>query len=159
VRIVSLLPSATEIVYALGLGDQLEGVTFECDFPQDARSKPVVSDTELPQDRPLSARDTERLVTERLERREPIASLDEDMLAKINPELVITQDLCPACGVTAPQVRDALQRLGIDARVVALDPHTLDEVLEGIQTVGRATGTEAAAADLIGGLRSRVEAV
>jgi iron complex transport system substrate-binding protein len=159
VRIVSLLPSATEIVYALGLGDQLEGVTFECDFPPDARSKPVVSDTELPQDRPLTARDIERLVTERIDRREPIASLDEEMLAKIKPDLVITQALCPACGVPAPQVQDALKRLGIDATVLSLDPRTIDDVLTSVVTVGRATETEATAKELIQGLRARIDAV
>jgi iron complex transport system substrate-binding protein len=159
VRIVSLLPSATEIVYALGLGDQLDGVTFECDFPADARSKPVVSDTALPQDRPLSARETERLVSEFTERGESIYTLDRDLLAQIEPDVVITQDLCSVCAVPTPQVKEVLTSLGLKSEVVSLDPHTLEGVLDSIVTVGRATGTDARAAQIVEGLRARIDAV
>jgi iron complex transport system substrate-binding protein len=159
VRIVSLLPSATEIVYALGLGDQLDGVTFDCDYPADAASKPIVSDTALPQDRPLSARETERLVTEFTERGQPIYTLDRDLLAQIRPDIVITQDLCSVCAVPTPQVKEVLASLGIQAEVVSLDPHTLDDVFGSIVAVGRATGTEARATELVEGLRARVEIV
>ncbi len=158
-RIVSLLPSATEIVYALGLGDSLDGVTFECDHPPEARSKPVVSDTALPQDRPLSAREVDRLVAEFMERGEPIYSLDRDLLAQIQPDLVITQDLCKVCAVPTPQVHGVLKELGLKSKVLSLDPHTLDEVLESIIAVGRATGAEDRAKDLCEGLRRRIEAV
>src|SRR5437870_11988298 len=91
VRIVSLLPSATEIVYALGLGDQLAGVTYECDYPPEARSKPVVSDTALPQDRPLTAREVDDLVTGFMDRGEPIYALDKDLIRRIQPDLILVQ--------------------------------------------------------------------
>jgi iron complex transport system substrate-binding protein len=158
-RIVSLLPSATEIVYALGLGDALDGVTFECDHPPEARSKPVVSDTALPQDRPLSAREVDRIVGEFMERSEPIYTLDRDLLTQIQPDLVITQDVCKVCAVPTPQVRSVLKEIGLKSKVLSLDPHTLDEVLDSIEAVGRATGTQERAADLTTGLRRRIDAV
>src|SRR5437870_7081153 len=85
VRIFSLLPSATEIVYALGLGDSLDGVTFECDYPPEARWKPVVSDSALPQDRPLSPREVDELVRGFVTSGEPIYSLDKDLIRRIQP--------------------------------------------------------------------------
>jgi iron complex transport system substrate-binding protein len=158
-RIVSLLPSATEIVYALGLGDSLDAVTFECDHPPEARSKPVVSDSVLPQDRPLSARETDRLVGEFMERGEPIYTLDRDLLTQIQPDLVITQDVCKVCAVPTPQVKQVLKELGLKPKVLSLDPHTLDEVVESIDAVGKATGTADRAAELTTRLRARIEAV
>ncbi len=158
-KIVSLLPSATEIVYALGLGDQLAGVTYECDYPPEARSKPVVSDTALPQDRPLTAREVDDLVTGFMDRGEPIYVLDKDLIRRIQPDLILAQDLCKVCAVPSGQVEDALKDLGSDATVVSLDPNTVDDVIECIVTVGRATGTEERAAGLAAGLRVRVERV
>jgi iron complex transport system substrate-binding protein len=159
VRIVSLLPSATEIVYALGLGDQLDGVTFECDYPAEARSKPVVSDSALPQDRPLSARDVDQLVSGFQARGESIYVLDEDLIRRIQPDLILTQDLCRVCAVPSGQVEDALAKLGCSARVVSLDPKNLDEILSSIVEVGRATGTEERAKDLVSNLRERIERI
>jgi iron complex transport system substrate-binding protein len=158
-RIVSLLPSATEIVYALGLGDSLDAVTFECDHPSEARSKPVVSDSALPQDRPLSARETDRLVGEFMERGEPIYTLDRDLLAQIQPDLVITQDVCKVCAVPTPQVKQVLKELGLKPKVLSLDPHTLDDVVDSIAAVGRATGTAERAGDLTARLRARIDVV
>jgi iron complex transport system substrate-binding protein len=159
VRIVSLLPSATEIVFALGLGDQLDGVTFECDFPPEATSKPVVSDSALPQDRPLSAGEIDRLVGEFMDRREPLYVLDKALIRDIQPDLILTQDLCRVCAVPAGQVEAALAELGCSAEVVSLDPHSLDDVFGCISSVGRATGTEERAAEVVAGLRQRVERV
>ena len=156
-KIVSLLPSATEIVYALGLGDRLEGVTYECDYPEAARGKPVVSDTALPRDRPLSAGEIDRLVGGFMERREPIYALDRDLIRKIQPDLILAQDLCRVCAVPSGQVQDALAELGCSSTVVSLDPRTLDDVLDGILTVGRATETAERAEQLVGDLRERVE--
>jgi len=157
VRIVSLLPSATEIVFALGLGDQLDGVTYECDFPPEARTKPVVSDTALPQDRPLSAAEIDRLVGGFMDRREPIYQLDKGLIRDIQPDLILTQDLCRVCAVPSGQVEDALKELGCSSTVVSLDPHSLEEILDSILEVGRATGTEANAARLAGELRERIQ--
>jgi iron complex transport system substrate-binding protein len=159
VKIVSLLPSATEMVFALGLGDQLEGVTYECDFPAEARSKPVISDTALPQDKPLSAGEIDQLVGEFMDRAEPIYTLDKELIQRIQPDLILAQDLCRVCAVPSGQVEDALRELGCTAEVVSLDPNTIEEIFEGILTVGRATGTEARARELVDGLRDRVDRV
>jgi iron complex transport system substrate-binding protein len=159
VKIVSLLPSATEMVFALGLGDQLEGVTYECDYPTEARSKPVVSDTALPKDRPLSSGEVDRLVGEFMARQEPIYVLNKELIQKIQPDLILAQDLCRVCAVPSGQVEDALSELGCRSEVISLDPNTLDDILDGLLTVGRATGTEANAEALVSELRDRVERV
>ena len=158
-RIVSLLPSATEIVFALGLGDQLDGVTYECDYPAEARSKPIVSDTALPQHRPLAPGEVDRLVGGFMDRRESIYTLDRELIQQIQPDLILTQDLCRVCAVPSGQVEDALAELGCSSQVVSLDPKSMEEVLETLVTVGRATGTEERARELVDGLRDRVERV
>ena len=158
-KIVSLLPSATELVYELGLGDSLEGVTFECDHPSDARSKPVVSDTALPTERPLAPGEIDDLVTEHMDRKEPLYVLDKELIAKIQPDLILTQDLCRVCAVPSGQVEDALDELGCRSEVISMDPQGLDDVLDSFLDVGRATGTDTRARDLVGSLRDRVESV
>jgi iron complex transport system substrate-binding protein len=159
VRIVSLLPSATEIAFALGLGDRLEGVTYECDHPPEARSKPIVSDTALPQDHPLSAGEIDRLVGGFMESREAIYVLDKDLIRRIQPDLILAQDLCRVCAVPSGQVEDALADLGCTSRVLSLDPNTVEEILDCITIVGEATSTEEAAAELVSSLRARMEEV
>jgi iron complex transport system substrate-binding protein len=159
VKIVSLLPSATEIVYALGLEESLEGVTYECDFPPEARSKPVISDTALPQDRALTPGEIDRLVREFMVRQQPIYVLDKERIQRIQPDLILAQDLCRVCAVPSGQVEDALQELGCRANVLSLDPHTLDDVLACVLQVGAATGTGELASSLVNGLRQRIEAV
>jgi iron complex transport system substrate-binding protein len=159
VKIVSLLPSATEIVFALGLGDQLEGVTYECDYPEEARTKPVVSDTALPRDRPLSARQIDDLVAGFMARREPIYVLDKPLIQWVQPDLILAQDLCRVCAVPSGQVEDALAELGCTADVLSLDPHTIDEILESILVVGGATEKRADAEDMVAGLRARINGV
>jgi iron complex transport system substrate-binding protein len=159
VKIVSLLPSATEIAFALGLGDQVQGVTYECDHPAEARAKPVVSTTALPQDRPLSAGDVDELVASFMERGEPIYRLDRELIQKIQPDLILCQDLCRVCAVPSGQVQDALAELGCDAEVMSLDPYTIEDILETIIRVGTVTGTEAAAKDLVDDLIQRIDHV
>jgi iron complex transport system substrate-binding protein len=159
VRIVSLLPSATEIVFALGLGDQLDGVTYECDYPPEASSKPIVSDTALPQNRPLSAGEIDQLVSEFMDRGESIYILDKDLIRTIQPDLILVQDLCRVCAVQSGQVQDALADLGSEAEVISLDPKGLEDILECILAVARATGTEARGKELVEGLRERIERV
>jgi len=158
-KIVSLLPSATEIVFALGLGDRLEAVTYECDFPDEARTKPVVSDTALPQDRPLSAREIDDAVRDHMDGKDPIYRLDKELIQKIQPDLIIAQDLCRVCAVPSGEVEDALAELGCEAEVVSLDPQGLDDVLEGVLEVGRVTGTEARAKELHAELRERLDRI
>jgi iron complex transport system substrate-binding protein len=159
VRIVSLLPSATEIAFALGLGDQLEGVTYECDHPAEARAKPVVSTTALPQARPLSAGEIDDLVTSFMDRGEPLYALDKELIQKIQPDLILCQDLCRVCAVPSGQVEDALDELGCRADVLSLDPNTIEEILQNIAQVGRATSTEATAQQLVERLASRIDRV
>ena len=98
-KIVSLLPSATEIVYALGLGDSLIGVTDECDYPPDAVTKPVVSRSALPQGRPLGSREIDAAVRERMDAEQPLYVLDTDRLRREQPDVILTQDLCRVCAV------------------------------------------------------------
>jgi iron complex transport system substrate-binding protein len=158
-KIVSLLPSATEIVFALGLGDALEAVTFECDHPPQARAKPVVSTTALPHADELSAREIDEEVTARINRGEAIYRLDTARLCEINPDLILTQDLCRVCAVPTGDVQAALDVIGCHAEVVSLDPATLDDVISCIGTVGDATGTGTRAQTLMTHLRERIAAV
>jgi iron complex transport system substrate-binding protein len=159
-KVVSLLPSATEIVFALGLGDALVGVTDECDFPPEAVTKPVVSRSALPQGRPLSAREIDHAVRGTLDANQPLYVLDTDLLRREQPDVVLTQDLCRVCAVPSGQVQQALDRLGLpDARVVSMDPDTLDEVIAQIDAVGKVLGRPEEAAELTASLRERVARV
>jgi len=158
-KIVSLLPSATEIVYALGLGDELAGVTFECDFPPDARNKPIVSGTALPTDRPLGAREIDEAVSATVGSGKPIYTLDAERIRAIAPDLILAQDLCEVCAVPSGAVEDALDVLGCRADVLSLDPASLDEVIACLGTVGEYTGAAARAVTLMDELRGRVQRV
>ncbi len=157
-RVVSLLPSATEIAYALGLGEQLVGVTFECDEPESARrDKTVVvggRDTSG-----MSPAEIDFYVRERLAAGEDLYTLDGGSLAALAPDLILTQDLCRVCAMPANHVEQALDYLGCAAEVVTLDPHRLDDVLETIITVGRHTGTLQQAGHLVTALRRRLSNV
>lgn len=157
VRIVSLLPSATEILFALGRGEEVVGVTFECDHPPEVRSRRIVS-TSAPPDG-LSPREIDALVRERLARGEDLYHLDAGALAGIDPDLIVTQDLCAVCAVDVSEVEDALIHLGCRARVLTLDPMRLDEVIASLEEVGAATGSEAAAAEAMSSLRARLGAL
>ena len=157
-KILSLLPSATEIVYFLGLEEQLGGVTFDCDYPPEAASKPVVSNTSLPVDGELTAAEIDALVVDMMRRGKPLYALDEERIRSIRPDLILAQDLCHVCAVPSGQVTDALQKLGCSARVISLDPHSLDDILDGIEEVGLATGA-ATASERVDALRARVERV
>jgi iron complex transport system substrate-binding protein len=156
-RIVSLLPSATEILFAVGAGADVVGVTFECDFPPEARDRRIVSNTTLPSN--LSPSQIDAAVRARLAAGEDLYTLDEGALRAIDPDLVVTQDLCAVCAVDITEVDQALEHLGCRAAVVTLDPMTLDEVLESIKTVGRATALEARANELVRFLRQRLDLV
>jgi iron complex transport system substrate-binding protein len=156
-RIVSLLPSATEILFDLGLGDQVVGVTFECDFPPAARTKRVVSTSALPPG--LSPAEIDVIVKERMTAGEDLYRLDRGAFADLDPTLVVTQDLCAVCAVDVTEVDDALAFLGCHADVLTLDPMTLDEVLESVRTVGSATGTADRAEDIVAACRARLAAV
>ena len=155
-RIVSLLPSATEILFDLGLGDDVVGVTFECDFPAEARTKRIVSTSALPED--LSPAEIDAVVKERIAAGEDLYRLDRGAFADIDPELVVTQDLCAVCAVDVSEVDDALAYLACTADVLTLDPQTLDEVIASIATAGAATQRDARASEIVEGLRARLDA-
>ncbi len=157
-RIVSLLPSATEIVFALGRGDDLRGVTFECDFPPEAREKLIVSASglEASTDDPDAIDAAVRAATEG---GTPLYRLDEAAIAEIDPDVILTQDLCRVCAVPSGDVDEALGRLGCSAEVVSLDPHTLDEVIDDIDRVGKVLGAEDRATEVTAALRARLDAV
>jgi iron complex transport system substrate-binding protein len=159
VKIVSLLPSATEIVYELGLEDDLAAVTCECDHPARARTKPFATRSALPSDRSSSPGAIDRLVADKMASGEPLYVLDEDLIRGARPDLILAQDLCRVCAVPSEQVTDALAKLGCDSRVISLDPHTLSEIFDGIADVGEATGRAARALEVTATLRDRVRAV
>jgi iron complex transport system substrate-binding protein len=159
VRIVSLTPSATEIVFALGLGDQLEAVTDECDYPLEARTKPVVSRSALPSGRPLSAREIDEAVRIRMDDHEPLYALDRDLIGRIQPDVILAQDLCRVCAVPSGQVEDALAELGVEARVLSLDPNTLEDVIGTIEVTGKLLERAERADALAASLRGRIDAV
>jgi iron complex transport system substrate-binding protein len=153
---VSLLPSATEIVYALGLGENLVGVTFECDEPPAARAEKTVV---------VGGRDTRGMAPDEIDtyvRTQLAAGLDlytlhADALAALQPDVILTQDLCRVCALPSGHVEDALDYLGCHADVVSLDPHSLDDVLDSIVTVGQRAGVPDRATRLVGELRARLD--
>ena len=156
-RIVSLLPSTTEILFAIGAGDDVVGVTFECDYPREARSRTIVSTSALPDG--LSSSEIDAFVVDALARGDDLYRLDEGALAGLDADLVVTQDLCAVCAVDVSVVDDALAHLGCTAEVLTIDPHTLDEVLDSVLVLGRATGHLPEAERLVASLRTRLAAV
>lgn len=158
-RILSLLPSATEIACSLGLQDSLCGITADCDYPPEVRQKPVVSVSALPIDSDSSPQQIDRMVTASVADDRPIYSLDRTVIQKLQPDLILAQDLCRVCAVPSGHVTEALEMIGSTAQVISLDPHTLDEVITGIEEVGRSTDTTDVAADVASALRDRVRQV
>ena len=158
VRLVSLLPSATEIVYALGLGHDLVGVTFECDEPPAARSEKTIvvggRDT-----RGMTPREIDSYVRAQLAAGADLYTLHARALAGLQPDLILTQDLCRVCALPSGHVDEALGYLGCQADVLSLDPHSLGEVLGSILEVGRRTGVPDRAARLVDDLRARLTRV
>jgi iron complex transport system substrate-binding protein len=158
VRICSFLPSATEIVYALGLGDSLHGVSHECDYPEEARAKPRVVTSRIDSDR-LGSAEIDRLVADLMSRGEPLYEVDALALEHARPDLVITQQLCEVCAVSLDDVEAAVARLPNAPRVISLDPHGVDDVLADVVRVGRAAGAEEKAEEVAAAGRERLERV
>jgi iron complex transport system substrate-binding protein len=156
-RIVSLVPHATELLYALGLGDSVVGVTHECDYPPATAALPRITRDVLPAG--LSAAEIDAAVRERTEKGEAIYLLDEDMLAELEPDLIVTQELCPVCAVSYEEVRDVAKKLDPCPTVIALDPKTFGETMGDIRTLAQATDARDAALDLVARQRARVDRV
>lgn len=156
-RIVSLLPSATEILFAVGAGEDVVGVTFECDHPPQARTRRVVSTSALPEG--LSPAQIDQVVSARMAAGEDLYHLDRDALAGLDADLVVTQDLCAVCAVDVSSVHEALDYLACRADVLTVDPGTLAEVLDSVVAIGAATGHRAQAERLTRELSARLAAV
>ena len=156
-RIVSLVPHATELLFALGLGDQVVAVTHECDYPEAAGSLPQITRDRLPGG--LSAAEIDAAVRERTERGEAIYELDAERLQELEPDLIVTQELCPVCAVSVDDVRAVAGTMPSRPRVVALDPHTLGESFGDVRTIAQHTRSRDAALDLIARQRARIDAV
>jgi iron complex transport system substrate-binding protein len=156
-RIVSLLPSATEILYALGVGEQVVGITHECDFPPEAASKPALIKPRV--DPAAAPAEIDRQVSELVARGESIYAVDADLLESLAPDLIVTQDLCHVCAASPDDLAAALSRFSRPPRVLTLTPHSLDEVWQDIIRAGEATNTSRRAEQLAAELQARVQAV
>jgi iron complex transport system substrate-binding protein len=156
-RIVSLVPNGTEILFALGAGDSVVGVSHECDYPEAARTRPVLTGSAL---RPgMSAAEVDAAVAAQVGSGHSLYTLDEARIADLAPDVVVTQQLCPVCAVSTAQVDRALRPLLRCPELVSLDPRTLGEVLADIRRVGAVTGRRDAAESLLAGLERRLEGV
>ena len=157
-RICSLLPGATEIAYLLGLGDQIVGVTHECDYPHEAKQKPVVVRSVIDSSQ-LSCPEIDRRVGELLQAGRGLYSIDEAAFLASGPDVILTQGLCDVCALNYDDVVKAAQRLPRMPAILSLNPHSLSDVLEDISRVGAATGRETAAEALVQDLRRRIDEV
>jgi iron complex transport system substrate-binding protein len=159
VRVLSLLPSATEIVYALGAQDSLCGVSCDCDYPEEVAGKPVVSARVLPISSDTPPGEIDKLVRDQVQAGDSIYSLDRSLIQELRPQVILAQDLCRVCAVPSGHVQDALDVIGCTAEVLSLDPHSLDDVLESVSTVGGVLGMRSRAESVTAGLRSRLARV
>jgi iron complex transport system substrate-binding protein len=157
VRIVSLIPSATEILFALGLDAEICGVSHECDFPPEARTKRVVVYPRIPHG--LPAGEVDRRVRDFVARGESLYSVDAQALIELDPDLIITQDLCHVCAATPDDLASTLAALPRAPRILTLDPQSLADVYGDIRTIGEVTARSTQAARLVASLEARVAAV
>lgn len=153
-RIVSLLPSATEILFAIGAGDDVVGVTHECDFPPQAQRLPRLTSSALPH--AARAADIDRHVRNFLHGGSSLYHLDAELLERLQPDLIVTQELCEVCAVSYSIVDRAARRLASDPRIISLEPSSLEDVFANIVTLGTLTGRERNASDMVASLRERV---
>jgi iron complex transport system substrate-binding protein len=156
-RICSFLPSATETIYALGLEDQLYGVTHECDYPTEARQKPKLTMSEL-----TYSRDSKKIddkVRKALQKGEPIYALNFDALSDASPDVIFTQELCEVCAVSFGEIHRAVSKLPKQAEVVSLDTFTLKDILDSILKIGTKCSRSSEANELVRILNSRIESV
>jgi iron complex transport system substrate-binding protein len=156
-RIVSLVPSATEMLFALGLGSDLIAVTHECDYPPAALELPKITRDVLPAG--LSSAEIDAAVKERTLAGESIYELDTEALHELRPDLIVTQALCSVCAVSYDDVRTIAEEIDTQPMVIALDPHTVGEVLGDARTLAQATDRKEAAVDLVREASSRIDRV
>lgn len=157
-RICSLLPSGTEILYGLGLEDQIVAVSDDCDYPPDVRNKPIISKSVL-SGKNYSSRQIHNLVESHQHKGLSIYDIDEEYLRKVKPDLILTQELCEVCAIPYSQVLKAAKVLDQGPKVVSLEPRTLEDVLDNILLVGKLTGTQTRGEHFVSELRKRIDFV
>jgi iron complex transport system substrate-binding protein len=157
-RIVSLLPSTTEIVCALGLEDSLVGITHECDYPASVIDKPRLTASRISQET-MSSKEIDHAVRSQLDGHGSIYDLDEARLRELNPDLILTQELCDVCAVSYKTVERAARMFEAGVRVVSLEPNTIADIFENIRTVGELTERKSEAAKLVDDLSARLDRV
>jgi len=158
-RICSLLPSSTEIVFALGLEEDLVAVTHECDYPPQARSKPVVVNSILKEKGKLSSAHIDEFVSRSRLEGKSVYLIDSERLREIKPDLIITQGLCDVCAVSENEVTEVCEILENSPEILSLEPSTIGEIMDSILLLGEVTGTREKASQIVGGLRKRIESV
>jgi iron complex transport system substrate-binding protein len=157
-RICSLLPGATEVVAALGLADDLVGISHECDYPPEVQRTPVLVRAAIDAERTVSP-EIDRQVRETLHNGRSLYQLDEALFSHIQPDLVITQDLCNVCAVTPGQLRQTLSQLPKEPRLLTLNPMSLEDILTDVERIGAATGRKPQADALVSRLRARLHTI
>ena len=157
-KICSLLPSATEILYSLGLGDQVVAVTHECDYPPETTSKPKITADLMDHER-LTSAEIDHHVASNIGRHGSIYTLNADLLEALKPDLIVTQELCDVCAVSYKDVQRAARVLDAQTKIISLEPNTLDEVFDTILLVGEMTGREDIARTNVRELRARLDRV
>ena len=157
-RIVSLLPSATEIVCALGLEDALVGITHECDYPPTVKGKPQLTASRISHETMTSA-EIDHAVRSQLDGHGSIYDLDEERMLALRPNLILTQELCEVCAVSYKTVKQAARMFEEAVRVVSLEPNTIQDIFENIRTVGELTGRESEAGEVVSELNERMKRV
>lgn len=156
-RIVSLVPNGTEILFAIGAGGQVVGVSHECDYPEEARQRPVLTGSAL---RPgMTAAEVDAAVSAQVGSGKSLYTLDEAKIAELAPDLIVTQSLCPVCAVSTEQVDGAVAPLPRCPDLVSLDPHRLEDIFADIRRTGEITGHAAEAEELLRRLEDRLERV
>jgi len=157
-RICSFLPSTTEIVYELGLGDSLVGVTHECNYPPEVKDKKTVIMSFLDHKK-LSSKEIDDLVTKNAAQGKSTYIVDKDALKEANPDIILSQQLCEVCAVSGSQVMEAVEVLGHSPQIISLEPTTISEIFDTIITIGEATDTKERAIEITDKLKARVERI
>jgi iron complex transport system substrate-binding protein len=157
-RIMSFLPAATEMAFALGLGDAVVGVSHECDFPPAAKKLPVVVKPVLPLEK-MTLHEIDTAVAARIGGGQSLYAVDENLLRELKPDLILTQNLCQVCGPAGNEVTVALKTLSPKPEIVWMTPHSLEDIFQNIRDLGSVTGRSAQAGELIAGLRARLEII
>jgi len=157
-RIVSFLPAATEMAFALGLGDQLVGITHECDYPPEVQGKPVVVRNVLPIEK-MSQPEIDVAVTQRMRDGLSLYQVDEKLLQELAPDIILTQDLCQVCAPSGNEVTQALSLLPKKPQILWLTPKSLEEIFDNLRELGQATGRVKEAEELITSGRARLEKI